>query len=440
MGTSWEEMCQQVVIDGRPGDVASAALGWSELLKNLRSVKESLEKNTADLGAVWKGPAFDSFKTHVDGIAKTTGRLITDAEEGDGIVQSLNAAADRLTEAQQEFPIPAKCVNDVLEARNGHLTLGIGFFEAKVGPDFLGLLDPITGLADWLNDKTDEAAKVYDRVGNQYQGQASTMPGQPGTVPLSNDPRLDTPKLNTGGPGGGAPGGVPSLPASATPGGTGAPDLPSTKNPHLPPTSTFEPKPPTTTPPGGYDPPIGPGESIPGGGVPGGGHYGSGLASAAPTPGSGGLPGTSGLGAGGGVGGGAGSGSIPGGGALGRPVAPMTPPMMGGAGGAGAGRGAGGRGAGGRGIGAAGRLAGGAPGMLGGAGGAAGGGRGAGAGRGAGGPGAAARGGVGGRGGLAGAGATGAGYGDDESTRSTWLDEDEDVWGADGDSSPGVLR
>ncbi|MEU4569662.1 hypothetical protein [Micromonospora sp. NPDC023956] len=427
MGVSWEEMCQQVVIDGRPGDVASAALGWTELLKNLRSVKESLEKNVTDLGAVWKGPAYDSFKTHVDEIAKTTGRLIDDAEEGDGIVQSLNAAADRLTEAQREFPIPASCVNDVLEARNGHLTIGVGFFEAKVAPDFLGLLDPIAGLADWLNDRTDEASRVYERVNNQYQGQASTMPGETSALPTQQDPNLETPNLNTGGGGGGGGGSVPSLPGGPGTGRPpGTPDLPSTTNPDLP--STPDPDlgrdpdtdlPGTTTP--DYGRPPGPDDD----------QYGSGLASAGPTPGTGtgGLPSTSGLG-GGGLGGGAGSGSIPGGGALGRPVATMMPPMMGG--------GAGGAGRGGGKLGAGGRLgAGMAPGMLGGAAGGPGG-------RGAGGRGTAAtaggaRGAAGGRGGLVGAGA-GAGYGEDEATRNTWLDEDEDIWGADGDSLPGILR
>lgn len=435
MGVSWEEMCQQVVIDGRPGDVASAALGWTELLKNLRSVKESLEKNTADLGAVWKGPAFDSFKEHVDGIAKTTGRLIEDAEKGDGIVHSLNAAADRLTEAQREFPIPASCVNDVLEARNGHLTIGVGFFEAKVAPDFLGLLDPIAGLADWLNDRTDEAAQVYNQVNNQYQGQAATMPGEASTVPTQRNPNLETPNLNTGGTGG-APGSVPSLPGGG-PGTPGTPNVPPPRTPELGPVpgeppggprppGGFEPPPGGPRPPGFDDPPSGPGG-------PDEGSYGSGLASAAPptSAGPGGLPSTSGLGGGGGLSGGAGAGSVPGGGALGRPVATMVPPMMGG-GAAGAGRGGGGRAAGGR--------LGGMPGMLGGAAGGPGGRGAAGGGRGAGGPAVGARGAIGGRGGLAGVGAGGAGYGEDEADRSTWLDEDEDVWGADGDGLPGVLR
>lgn len=428
MGLSWEEMCQQVVIDGRPGDVASAALGWSELLKNLGSVQESLEKNIADLGTVWKGPAYDSFKTHIKEIAKSTQRLIDDAEEGDGIVAALNNAADRLTAAQREFPIPASCVNDILEARNGHLTIGVGFFEAKVSPDFLGLLDPITSLADWLNDRTDEAAQVYNQVNDQYQNQAPTMPGAATPGPREQNPNLETPNLRTGGPGGGAPS-VPTMPAGPGNSPVTKPDLPNTGTPPMttpnpgtidnppPPTSTIDP-PGTTTPPGtDFD-----------------NQYGSGLASAAPpvsTVGGGGLPTTTGLGAGGGLSGGAATGAIPGGGALGRPVATMMPPMMGGGAAGGGGRGATGRMAGGR-LGP-GMM----PGMVGGAGGA-GGSRGAGAARG--GAGAMAAGPRGaGRPGLVGAG--GAGYGDEqEQARNSWLEEDEDVWGADGDGLPGVLR
>ena len=116
---SWEEMCQQIVVAGRPGDVTSAALGWEQLLKNLNSVKESLETNVTDLGEVWKGPAYESFKTHIKQIATDTGRVVDDAEKHNGIVQSLKTAADKLSAAQADFPIPASCVNDVLEARNG---------------------------------------------------------------------------------------------------------------------------------------------------------------------------------------------------------------------------------------------------------------------------------------------------------------------------------
>jgi hypothetical protein len=73
-----------------------------------------------------------------------------------------------------------------------------------------------------------------------------------------------------------------------------------------------------------------------------------------------------------------------------------------------------------------------APGAAGGAGARGAGGRGA---AGAGRPGGATA----GRGGLAGA-AGGAGYGEEEQVRNTWLEEDEDVWGAGGDATPGILR
>ncbi|PZF93420.1 hypothetical protein C1I99_20530, partial [Micromonospora deserti] len=352
-------MCQQIVVDGRPGDVASAALGWEQLLKNLDTVKRNLETNVKDLGQVWKGPAYESFKTHIEGIAKSTGRLVEDAENHNGIVQSLRDAADRLTEAQREFPIPASCVNDVLEARNGRIVISAGFFEMKVKPDFLGLLDPISSLADWINDRSEEAAQVYTKVSGQYSTIDSGTPGEVGPT-LNRDPDMTTPDLNrdtgTGSTGrvpniGGKPetgslGSSPSVGTSGVP-STGSPGIGSGAHPDLS---------------GGYDPGTG---NPPGtGGYPGSGSladdYGSGLAGAgaATTPGlgGGGLSGTTGLGSGGlgggGLGGGAGGGMIPGGGALGRPVAAGLAPMMGGAEGAGRG---GGRGAGGR-LGAGGKL------------------------------------------------------------------------------------
>ncbi|MGS2615532.1 WXG100 family type VII secretion target [Micromonospora sp. LZ34] len=426
---SWEEMCQQIVIDGRPGDVASAALGWEQLLKNVNNVKESLETNVKDLGEVWKGPAYEAFKTHITGIAKQAGQLVEDAENHNGIVRSLNDAADKLTAAQREFPIPATCVNDVLEARNGRLVISAGFFEMKVKPDFLGWLDPISALADWINDRSEEAAQVYNQVSGEYSTIDSGTPGR-ATPPELTNPDVKTPNLG-GGPGAGSTGSVPGIGGSPSTGGLGS--SPSLNAAGMPDTGS----------PGigsGAHPDLSGGYGSGAGGYPGSGSladdYGSGLAGAGTaTPpglggGGGGLPATSGLGGGGGGGGGMGGGMIPGGGALGRPVAAGMPPMMGG-GAAGAGRG-GGRG--GR-LGAGGKLGGGvgmAPAMGGGAaGGARGGGR-----AGAGARGAGVRGaGVAGMGG-----AGGAGYGEEEAPRNTWLEEDEDVWGADGDGAPGVLR
>ncbi|MGB2568944.1 WXG100 family type VII secretion target [Micromonospora citrea] len=438
---SWEEMCQQIVVDGRPGDVTSAALGWEQLLKNLRTVKENLEKNVKDLGETWKGPAYESFRTHVEGLAKRTGGVVEDAEKHDGIVQSLKQAANDLTVAQQNFPIPASCVNDVLEARNAKLTISAGFFEMKVKPDFLGWVDPISSLMDWVNDKTEDAAKVYDQVSSNYLGIEERAPGTV-TDNGAQNPNLGRPDLNTGGGGGGA-GSVPSLGGSPSTGGVGggSPSLGGVGSP--PGTGSGVPGIGSGTHPG-LDPGTGGygGGSGGVGGLPGtgslGDEYGSGLAGAGgglgtlPGAGGGGLPSTTGLGGGAGLGGGGlggGSGMIPGGGALGKPVTAGMPPMMGGAAGAGgAGRGGGGRGAG--------RLGGMGAAMAPGMGGAAG--RG-GAGKGAGGVRGATAG--AGRGGVAGmGGGHGAGYGEEEAARNSWLEEDDDVWGADGDATPGILR
>ncbi|MEV0808245.1 hypothetical protein [Micromonospora sp. NPDC050200] len=425
---SWEEMCQQIVIDGRPGDVTSAAFGWEQLLKNLTTVKQNLETNVKDLGETWKGPAYEAFKTHIEGLAKSTGEVVADAESRGGIVHSLKDAADKLSAAQAEFPVPASCVNDVLEARNGRITISAGFFEMKVKPDFLGLADPISSMVDWFNDKTGDATKVYEQVSGHYLAIDSNLDEPSNTRNPTLDDGFEKPKLDDGG-GGGGNGKVPDIGGKPPVGSLG----------DKPPGGGFD-RPPSL---GTGDPAIGSGAhpdlSSGAGGYGGSGYtpggtgslgdeYGSGLAGAGgagtlPGTGGGGLPSTTGLGSGGGPGGGTGLGGaggvIPGGGALGKAVASGMPGMMGG--GAGAGRGAGGR------------LGGGMGGMAGGMGGA---GRG-GAGKGA----AGAVRGAGAKGGMAGmGGGHGAGYGEEEAPRNSWLEEDEDVWGADGGAAPGILR
>ncbi|MEU2611857.1 hypothetical protein ABZ570_09780 [Micromonospora sp. NPDC007271] len=416
---SWEEMCQQIVVDGRPGDVSSAAAGWEVLLKNLTTVKQNLETNVKDLNETWKGPAYEAFKTHVEGLAKRIGGVVDDAEANGGIAPALRDAAERLNAAQAAFPVPLSCVNDILEARNAELTIGIGFFEAKVKPDFLGLVDPISSMMDWFNDKTEDAAKVYNQVSGEYLEIESRVPESTTTRPPDMS-EWEKPKLDDGGGGGGGGGGVPDIGGSPDTGGLG--DRPSLggggKHPSI-----------GSTGPGigsggpgigsGAHPDLssGAGGYHPGAGGAGtgslAGEYGSGLAGAGgglpPSTGlgggGGGLPGTTGLGgAGGGPGGssglgGAGGGFL-GGGSLGRPVGT---PMMGG-GMAGGGRGGTGRGA-------AGGMAG------------------------AGGRGAGARG-----AGMAGMGHGGGRHGEQEASQDTWLREDEDVWGGDSGGMPGILR
>ncbi|TDD32528.1 WXG100 family type VII secretion target [Actinomadura sp. KC06] len=178
------------------------------------------------------------------------------------------------------------------------------------------------------------------------------------------------------------------------------------------------------------------GGSIPGtGGMPGGGGSIPGGGGSGNIPGGGGsIPG-----GGGSIPGGGGGGSIPGGGGSGSDLAGLPPGGGGGAGdpfgrtglGGGGMPGGGGGGSipGGGGLGAGG-LAGGMPG------GAAGGG--AGAGRGGGRAGSAGRGGMGGM--PMGGGRGGGGNGEDEHERTTWLTEDEDVWGGnDDDTAPPVI-
>lgn len=439
----WEQMAREVLVAGRPDKVQSAALGWKELLKNVGQVQESLQQNVKDLSTVWKGPAYEAFKSHVEGLAKQAGGLVDAAEKpGRGrvsIVTNLETAAKQLQQAQDTMPIPAACVGDVLAARNGELVLGVGLFETRVKADLMGSwpMEKMGELGDWVSgwfsDQEGDARKVYNEVNGNYQDRVLESPSGGPSGSVSN-PRPDIPNLGTGpgtGGGGGVPGiggtpstgglgGGPSAGAGKMPGlGSGGPSVGSSAHPDL-------------TSGGGYTPSTGTGYT-PSAGSTGAGSYGTGLAGAgAPTaPGlgtgfgpGGGLPGSTGLG-----GSGAGLGGGPGGAGIGRAVSPGMPPMMGGGGMAGAG----GRGGGGR-MGA-GKL--GAGGMAPGMGGGMAGGRGAAGG----GRGGAAGGAAGARGGMAGMGhGGGAGYGEEDTARNSWLEEDEDIWGADSGGTPGILR
>ncbi|SBT54218.1 WXG100 family type VII secretion target [Micromonospora narathiwatensis] len=436
----WEQMAREVLVAGRPDKVQNAALGWKELLKNIGSVEESLQQNVKDLGAVWKGPAYDAFKTHIEGLGKQAGGLVDAAEKpGHGrvsIVTTLEKAATQLQDAQSKMPIPAACVGDVLAARNGEITLGVGLFEARVKADLMGswpmeklgqLSDWVTG---WFSDQEGEARKAYDEVDRNFQERVMETPGGRDftrVAPVTDTPDLDRP--DTVGPGGGMPdlgkppatdmGGKPTIDPGKMPGGDpGRPNIGSGAHPDLSNGSSHVPSTGTSHLPST-------------GGVGNGGNYGTGLAGAGGGTGSGYVPGGGLSGGGSGLGGGGAPGLGGGGAGIGKPVSPGLPPMMGGGM-----AGAGGRGAGGR-MGAGKLGAGGmAPGMGGMAGGGGAGRRGAGDARG----GPAARG-AGVRGGMAGAGhGGGAGYGEEEAPRNSWLEEDEDVWGSDSGGNSGILR
>ena len=173
------------------------------------------------------------------------------------------------------------------------------------------------------------------------------------------------------------------------------------------------------------------GGGLPGGGsVPGGGGGGGVGGGHLPGGGAGGVGGGHLPGGGGVGGGGVGGGDLPGGGAggVGGGDLPGGGTDLASAGGGGLPGGVGGGGLPGGGVGAGGI----GTGPMGG---------GSGAGRGAGAGGAGAGKGAAGRGGMGApmGGGHGGGEGEEERERSTWLTEDDDVWGGDGDAAPPVI-
>lgn len=470
----WEECVNQVVVVGSPSSINEINSNWSTWLYRLSEINGELATFKSQIGQVFTGPAGEAYQTHLTGITEAIDQMQRDHGP---IQELLSEAATTLSNAQASMPIPDAMLDDI-EGRSAELNLANqralsmastayfllpGQFKEAIASTWAGDLARETFgrlndlLNDWSNEQTEKANQVLSEVNNAQGGKAAATESPSSVTESPHNP--ESPDLSNFAPGGGGGGGVPSMGGGGV-GGLGAGSVPPSS------ASSFD------SPKNSFD----------------GGTSGSGVGDSGQfrppqdfeTPGTGTSPHTSGLGAsgvgGGGLGGeglgsrglgsaagydpegseyspddwngtglaGAGGGSAGlGSGGLGSGLGAPGGGLGSGAGGAGGGLGAGGAGAGlgGGALGAAGL--GGAPSgagakskigkpvsmpmpPLGGVGGAAGGSsRGPGAGRGLAGTGA----------GMMGAGPGAGGLGGDGSSRDTWLREDEDVWGADGNTS-----
>ncbi|GIG60435.1 hypothetical protein Lfu02_48070 [Longispora fulva] len=203
MKVDWSTAVQQVVIQGRPGDVKSAALGWEEVLKRAGDIKSTLERDVADLAQVWTGPAYESYKTHMMGIAKKIGDAIDKVNSGTGVVPSLQEAATKLAEAQNAMPVPHGMFGELMAARNGKYSLGPKFCEITLSNELLKnpVLKFIGSSQDMLeqalHDIEGPALKTYDKVSGEYEGVRQRMPD---AVHVGSDVRRNAgePELTVG--------------------------------------------------------------------------------------------------------------------------------------------------------------------------------------------------------------------------------------------------
>jgi hypothetical protein len=402
---SWEDVIVMVYIPGEPGRVKAAAQGWRILFDRINEIKRLLDDGTKDL-ETWRGQAGQAYRDHLTEISKDLEKIVT---ENQRLPVTMDAAADHLQNAINQIQVPSDLLHEVFAAKQSFL--GSGNFDtspwtrnavtAKLTPivankwfdeigEWVGADKISRALTEWFSDFDEKAKAAYQQVREEHLNTMSTMPNASNIGQYTTTPT----ELDLSGPTG--PGSGAKLPGSGgLPGGGGLPksgDVPG-----------------IGSPPGTGGLPTTDGQSYPGSdlnsdGLSGDDLAGSGLAGA----GGGGLGGLGSTGLGG-LGGG-GLGGLGSGGGLGGLDA------TGGGLGAGAGRG---------GLSGMGGLT---PGM-GGAGGVAGGKAGAG-GRGGG------RAGMGGMG--PGMGGHGGGGGDGDG-HATWLQEDDDVWGADSDAPPSVL-
>lgn len=484
----WEECVNQVCVTGSPSAINEVNAGWSLWLTYLNDIGSALGAFKSQIGASFSGPAGDAYQAHLGRIST----MIEEMDRNHRPVQDLLSEAGRsLANAQAAMPIPETMLDEVTGRSAEHnaanrssldqLVLsvggvaGLGYqllpgdFRNSVADSWAGNFarETVGQLHDWFNDwsgeQTEKANQILSQVNSEQSTKVATTESPSGGGSAAYYDDVSSPPLSTGaGGGGGGAGGMPSMgggaggmgSGSVSPSAASSFDAPKGSSdggaagigvgetsPYSPPRDFDSPG--STTSPypgGGGSGGVGSG-GFDGGGVgsgslgsgagydPSGSNYsaedwqGTGLAGAGSSGGGAAGLGSSGLSSGLGAGG-AGGGLAAGGGAGGGL----------GAGGAGGGLGAGGLGAGALGAGSLGGAASGAGGKgaigkavsmpmppLAGAGGlaaAGGSGRGAGAGRGL----AAGT-------GMMGAGAGAGNLSGNESSRDTWLHEDEDVWG-----------
>jgi hypothetical protein len=391
---SWEQAAVEVLVYGRTEVIGELEGDWQTVFRRGGEVARELRQAAASLGS-WHGAAGEVYRQRLTDLAARVDQVEADCG---AIVPALAAARQSLATAQEAMPVPSEAVDNLAWARmkGDGAPLGSGFFMAAAQRTVAGgVTDLGAGLSDevrdWFTNEEAKARQVHATVNGAYEEADANAPkpaaATPGIRVDATDPAFGAGPGGAGGRGvgvGGASGAdvgrMPSAgPAAGAPSsGDGVQGL---------------------RPGSGAD--IG-GEAV---ATPAGGPHGA--TSGSMMPSGGGL---SGLGAFGGVGaagaGTSGSGVVGvaagGTGALGAGLGTAVSPAFGGVplppGGSGAAR----------------------PGARSG--------------------GAAAKGAgpLGGMPGLVGSAAQRSARGED-ADRSTWLLEDEDVWGTDSGAPPSVL-
>ncbi|MFC6880068.1 WXG100 family type VII secretion target [Actinomadura yumaensis] len=384
---------KQILNATKPDEVRQAGEAYANAAKKFQATADLLRKHAIGLSNAWKGTDSNAAQKQMQRLNATGREMnVRYGENGTALTQHAEKLQWYKDHAPGEGLIPHFDVGSAAKFALGATIAGPAGGVLAVGG--LNVSKTLGDIKNFFGNEEKKLAKQHMQklqertieTNNNWVPKEITvdMPN-PGAGVNDRNPQIPGGGVPGGGvPGGGVPGG--GVPGGGVPGG-GVPG---------------------GGVPGGGVPGGGvPGGGVPGGGIPGGGH-GSDLSGLPGGGGGGGGDpfGRQGLG-GGGIpgGGGGGGGGVPGGGIPGGGAGGLAGGIPGG--GAGMGKGAMGAGAGaGKGGFGAGKA-------------------------GAGGMGGAP---MGGRGGGAGGG------GNDEHERTTWLHEDEDVWGgSDGDTSPPVI-
>ena len=238
---SWEDVVNMVVIPGNDTGIYEAAGQWDLLLTRVRQVQTAIDELKTGLES-WEGAAGDTYRNHLTQLSTA----ITMIDSSSRMPDTLRTAGDHVANTLNNTPIPGELVGEVRDAREQFLSGGAldtrfhdGFFFDTLLPSFLGpasnilsaglgFLDALPGMGairdkasdmvrDFLSSEDDKAIAAYRSLsGSHRQSRDGQRGGYGDRGARGHQPRVRRAGGSTARPAAGP--GTGTMPSIAAPG------------------------------------------------------------------------------------------------------------------------------------------------------------------------------------------------------------------------------
>src|SRR2546423_15266758 len=112
---SWEQMCEELVVQGDPGELRSLGQMWGVLATEVTNAAAGIRDGAKDM-TWWQGEAADAFRKRLGELADRLERFSGDYAP---VQDMLSTSAQSLEGAQRMVPIP-DALRGKIEAARAH--------------------------------------------------------------------------------------------------------------------------------------------------------------------------------------------------------------------------------------------------------------------------------------------------------------------------------